>query len=183
MIIGLGLDVTELPRIARMYEKYGDIFLRKLLTPNEQTRVPSAPVPFLAGRFAAKEAAVKALGSGFSGGIGLQQFAEALPFASQVGYLLAERGQLTVCVEQPATGGPQGGGKLSFLQRELQGVDTSQCFARLHLPAFVGTEREQFARSTGRDDNLRRLEHARGIPVRALVFAAASQKGGHQQEY
>lgn len=81
MIIGLGLDVTELPRIARMYEKYGDIFLRKLLTPNEQTRVPSAPVPFLAGRFAAKEAAVKALGSGFSGGIGLQHI-EILPSAA-----------------------------------------------------------------------------------------------------
>ena len=81
MIIGLGLDVTELPRIARMYEKYGDIFLRKLLTPNEQTHVPSAPVPFLAGRFAAKEAAVKALGTGFSAGIGLQHI-EILPSAA-----------------------------------------------------------------------------------------------------
>lgn len=81
MIIGLGLDVTELPRIARMYEKYGDVFLKKLLTPNEQAHVPAAPVPFLAGRFAAKEAAVKALGSGFSGGIGLQHI-EILPSAS-----------------------------------------------------------------------------------------------------
>lgn len=78
MIIGLGLDVTELPRIARMYEKYGDAFLNKLLTSNEQAHVPASPVPFLAGRFAAKEAAVKALGCGFSGGIGLHHI-EILP--------------------------------------------------------------------------------------------------------
>ena len=81
MIIGLGLDVTELPRIARMYEKYGDIFLRKLLTPNEQTHVPSAPVPFLPGRFAAKEAAVKALGTGFAQGVGMHDV-EILSLAS-----------------------------------------------------------------------------------------------------
>lgn len=81
MIIGLGLDVTELPRIARMYEKYGDAFLTRLLTPNERACVPASPVPFLAGRFAAKEAAVKALGSGFSSGIGLQQM-EILPNAA-----------------------------------------------------------------------------------------------------
>ena len=81
MIIGLGLDVTELPRIARMYEKYGDSFLRKLLTPNEQAYMPASPVSFLAGRFAAKEAAVKALGCGFSGGIALGQI-EILPNAA-----------------------------------------------------------------------------------------------------
>lgn len=81
MIIGLGLDVTELPRIARMYEKYGDAFLKKLLTPNEQQHAPAMPIPFLAGRFAAKEAAVKALGSGFSGGIGLHDV-EILPSGS-----------------------------------------------------------------------------------------------------
>ena len=81
MIIGLGLDVTELPRIARMYEKYGDVFLKKLLTPNEQAHVPSAPVPFLAGRFAAKEAAVKALGTGFAQGVGMHDV-EILSLAS-----------------------------------------------------------------------------------------------------
>jgi Phosphopantetheinyl transferase (holo-ACP synthase) len=45
---------------------------RKILTPAEMARVPANAVPFLASRFAAKEAAVKALGTGFSAGISFQ---------------------------------------------------------------------------------------------------------------
>ncbi len=65
-IIGLGIDATDIPRIARTLERYGDRFLRRVFTEGEiaysmRRRHPSV---HLAGRFAAKEAAMKALGTG-----------------------------------------------------------------------------------------------------------------------
>lgn len=70
MIIGLGLDVVELPRIKRALERHGHAFAERILHPDELAVLPADPVPYLAARFAAKEAAVKALGTGFSQGIG-----------------------------------------------------------------------------------------------------------------
>lgn len=70
MIVGLGIDIAELPRIARAWERHGKRFAERVLHPAELARLPDAPVAFLAARFAAKEAAVKALGTGFTGGIG-----------------------------------------------------------------------------------------------------------------
>ncbi|WP_421901958.1 holo-[acyl-carrier-protein] synthase [Maridesulfovibrio sp.] len=70
MIIGLGIDITELDRIKRSLDKYGERFAEKILTPAEQELIPAKnPVPYVAARFAAKEAAVKALGTGFAEGI------------------------------------------------------------------------------------------------------------------
>src|SRR5262245_2537780 len=70
-IIGLGLDATDIPRIAETIERYGDRFLRRIFTEGEiayctRRRVPSI---HFAGRFAAKEAAMKALGTGHSHGV------------------------------------------------------------------------------------------------------------------
>jgi holo-[acyl-carrier protein] synthase len=72
MIIGVGVDIAELNRIARSHARFGEKFSAKILTPAEMVLVPANAVPFLAARFAAKEAAVKALGTGFSGGITFQ---------------------------------------------------------------------------------------------------------------
>ena len=70
MIIGLGIDITELDRIKRSLDKYGERFAEKILTPAELELIPPKnPVPYVAARFAAKEAAVKALGTGFAEGI------------------------------------------------------------------------------------------------------------------
>jgi len=70
MIKGTGLDLTELDRIRALWDKYGSRFAQKILTPKELAELPEAdPVPRLAVLFAAKEAAVKALGTGFSQGI------------------------------------------------------------------------------------------------------------------
>ena len=71
MIIGLGTDITELARIKASYDRFGDRLLQKILTEAEQKNLPESPIAYIAGRFAAKEAAVKALGTGFSQGIGL----------------------------------------------------------------------------------------------------------------
>lgn len=73
MIIGLGIDLTELDRIKRSLEKFGERFMEKILTPKELELLPAKnPVPYVAARFAAKEAAVKALGTGFAEGITFQ---------------------------------------------------------------------------------------------------------------
>lgn len=70
-IIGIGLDATDIPRIAATYAKYGDRFLRRVFTDGEIAYCTRRrdPVPHLAGRFAAKEATMKALGTGHSRGV------------------------------------------------------------------------------------------------------------------
>jgi holo-[acyl-carrier protein] synthase len=70
-IIGLGLDATEIPRVAATIERYGARFLRRIFTDGEIaycTRRREPAIHF-AGRFAAKEAAMKALGTGRSHGV------------------------------------------------------------------------------------------------------------------
>lgn len=70
-IIGLGIDATDLPRIADVFKRYGDRFLRRVFTEGEIAYCTRRrdPVPHLAGRFAAKEACMKALGTGHSRGV------------------------------------------------------------------------------------------------------------------
>ena len=73
MIRGIGLAVAELARIRAALDRFGRRFAARILTPRELEQLPEAdPVPRLAALFAAKEAAVKALGTGFSDGIGFQ---------------------------------------------------------------------------------------------------------------
>jgi len=70
-IIGLGVDLTDIPRIAATYAQYGERFLKRVFTEGEIVYCMRRrdPVPSLAGRFAAKEAAMKALGTGHSRGV------------------------------------------------------------------------------------------------------------------
>jgi len=70
-IIGLGVDLTDIPRIAQTYAQYGERFLKRVFTEGEIAYCMRRrdPVPSLAGRFAAKEAAMKALGTGHSRGV------------------------------------------------------------------------------------------------------------------
>jgi holo-[acyl-carrier protein] synthase len=67
-IIGLGLDTTDIDRIADTIERYGERFLRRVFTDGEIAYCTRRRVPAIhfAGRFAAKEAAMKALGTGRS---------------------------------------------------------------------------------------------------------------------
>jgi len=74
MIYGIGIDLVEPQRIARLMEKYGDRFARRVLTPLEWPAFLKSvkPVLFLANRFAAKEAFSKAMGTGFRYPVTLQ---------------------------------------------------------------------------------------------------------------
>ena len=67
-IIGLGIDATDIPRIAATLERYGDRFMNRIFTDGEiaYCRRRRVPAIHFAGRFAAKEAAMKALGTGHS---------------------------------------------------------------------------------------------------------------------
>lgn len=71
-ILGLGLDLVDLQRIARLHERYGEVFARRFCLPGERLdRQGEALVQHLGGLFAAKEAVLKALGTGWAQGVGL----------------------------------------------------------------------------------------------------------------
>ncbi len=80
MIVGIGIDLVELTRIRRIIDKFGHPFIRRLLGPDETADFTSKfggnllsakAAEFIGARFAAKEAAVKALGTGFSDGVSM----------------------------------------------------------------------------------------------------------------
>ena len=80
MIIGLGTDIVEIERIRSMIDRHGDSFLQRCFTPDEiayADKHRDAAVRF-AGRWAAKEAVVKVLGTGFVKGITFHDI-EVLP--------------------------------------------------------------------------------------------------------
>jgi holo-[acyl-carrier protein] synthase len=70
-IIGLGLDAAEIPRIEKTMQEYGDRFLQRIFTEGEieYCRARRRAAQHFAARFAVKEAAMKALGTGRSRGV------------------------------------------------------------------------------------------------------------------
>ncbi len=73
----IGVDIVDLDRIERLYSRYGVKFLQRFLTEEEIAICLHKPqvIASIAGRFAAKEAVVKALGTGFGGGVHWKSFA------------------------------------------------------------------------------------------------------------
>jgi holo-[acyl-carrier protein] synthase len=71
MIYGIGIDVLKAERVQRVFEKYGGRFVDHLLLPEERVQLErtARPARFLAMHFAAKEAIVKAMGTGFAHGV------------------------------------------------------------------------------------------------------------------
>ena len=71
MIVGTGIDIAEVPRIRQSIERFGDRFLQRSYTPGEIRYCESKAnrAERYAARFAAKEAAMKALGTGWNHGV------------------------------------------------------------------------------------------------------------------
>ena len=71
MVVSCGVDICETERIRRMKAEHGEKFLERTFTPEELAYSLARPkeAEHLAGRFAAKEAVLKALGTGWSAGI------------------------------------------------------------------------------------------------------------------
>ena len=70
-VVGIGTDIAEVHRIAEMVEKHGDLFLNRVYTEREiaYCKPRKSIHQHLAGRWAAKEAVLKAMGTGWSRGI------------------------------------------------------------------------------------------------------------------
>ncbi|MEL7449070.1 MAG: holo-ACP synthase [Pseudomonadota bacterium] len=71
MIFGVGTDLVQVSRVQKVYERFGKRFAERLLLPEEMALFErnKRPVRFLAMRFAAREATVKAMGTGFANGM------------------------------------------------------------------------------------------------------------------
>lgn len=74
MIFGVGTDIVEYARVQSIWDRFGEHFAKRILMEEEMVlfRRAKNPVRFLAMRFAGKEAAVKAMGTGFAHGVWLR---------------------------------------------------------------------------------------------------------------
>lgn len=95
MIFGIGTDVLRLERMEQTWQRFGPRFARRLLLDEEHELFAKAkrPVRFLAMRFAAKEAIVKALGTGFANGIWIRDVGMLPNKLGQPQVVFSERGR------------------------------------------------------------------------------------------
>jgi holo-[acyl-carrier protein] synthase len=94
MILGTGIDLIEVARIQTSYEKFGERFLKRILRPEEIAYCLShkCPGPFLAARFAAKEAISKAFGTGIGAELGWQDMEVGRKPSGEPYVILHEKG-------------------------------------------------------------------------------------------
>jgi holo-[acyl-carrier protein] synthase len=106
MIFGIGTDILRIERIAATYARYGERFAQRILMPEELPGFSSSgnPVRYLAMRFAAKEAIVKALGTGFANGMWLRDAGIVPDVRGKPEIVYSARG-LKVCAELGAGDG------------------------------------------------------------------------------
>jgi holo-[acyl-carrier protein] synthase len=95
VIFGIGTDVVQLARVEEVYARHGERIVRRLLMPAEEAafRRHKRPVRFLAMRFAAKEAIVKALGTGFAHGVWIRDVGIAPNAWGRPDIIWSERGR------------------------------------------------------------------------------------------
>lgn len=76
MIVGTGIDIAEVPRVRKAVERYGARFVERIYTPREIAYVERKANRYerYAARFAAKEAGMKAIGTGWRHGVRWQDF-------------------------------------------------------------------------------------------------------------
>ena len=97
MIFGIGTDILRQSRVAKTWERFGEHFSNRLLLDAERELFERThhPVRFLAMRFAAKEAVVKAMGTGFAHGMWVRDVGMMPNDWGQPQIIYSERGQST----------------------------------------------------------------------------------------
>jgi len=95
VILGVGIDIIEVERIKDSHERFGERFLNRILHPNEISYCLShkTPAPFLAVRFAAKEAISKAFGTGIGAQLGWRDMEVGRKESGEPFVILHEAGQ------------------------------------------------------------------------------------------
>jgi holo-[acyl-carrier protein] synthase len=95
VIFGIGVDVLESARVARTLERYGSRFTEHLLMPEEHAQLAGTArrARFLAMRFAAKEAIVKAMGTGFAHGVWIRDVGVVQNAWGKPEVVFSERGE------------------------------------------------------------------------------------------
>jgi len=95
MILGIGIDIIEVERIKTSFERFGDRFLNRILHANEISYCLSHrfPAPFLAARFAGKEAISKAFGTGIGAELGWKDMEIARKESGEPFVILHSAGQ------------------------------------------------------------------------------------------
>ena len=98
MIHGVGTDVVQVSRMEAVWKRHGEAFARRILMPQELQGFAQTknPVRFLAMRFAAKEAIVKALGTGFRHGVWVRDVGMVPDFRGKPCVIFSARGE-AVC--------------------------------------------------------------------------------------
>ena len=106
MIFGIGTDVVQLARVERIWNQFGEHFSRRLLLEPERELFARAkrPARFLAMRFAAKEAVVKAMGTGFAHGMWIRDVGMMPNAWGQPQIIFSARGD-AVCARLGIDGG------------------------------------------------------------------------------
>jgi len=98
VIFGIGTDILRAERVEKTWQQFGEHFARRLLLDEEYALFKKAkrPVRFLAMRFAAKEAVVKAMGTGFANGMWIRDVGMLPNALGQPQVIYSERGK-AVC--------------------------------------------------------------------------------------
>ena len=106
MILGIGTDVVQLTRVEKIWERFGFHFANRLLLGEEFEHFQKSkkPARFLAMRFAAKEAVVKAMGTGFSHGMWIRDVGMVSNDWGQPQIVYSPRGK-AMCEQLGVTGG------------------------------------------------------------------------------